>query len=154
MKKIILSVLSACAAVILSAQDKPFSITPDVQTKVIQAGSPLKVKIAWKCPEGYAPKAWRLIAYVPNIPADFAKVTGSKINQHKMKEWSDVVIMNWLWKIPADAVLEKDTAKWPAGDYRMVLYITFQGKDKDGRLQTKMASENIFFTIVKNAASK
>ena len=55
--------------------------------------------------------------------------------------------MDWVWKIPADSVLVKATGKWPAGDYKMALYVIFQGRDKDNKLQTKMVSRNILYTL-------
>ena len=149
MKKFLLSIMLACAVTGLLAQSNAFSVTPEVQTQVIQPGTPLKIKFSWTCPAAFAPKAWRLIAYVPNIPGDFALVTGNKVIPHKMKEWSSVFIMNWNWRIPANSVLVKNTAKWPAGDYKMALYILFQGKGKDGKLQTRMISKNILFSLKK-----
>ena len=136
-----------CAILGLSGKDRTFEISPEVQEKVIPAGSPLKIKLTWKCPEGYAPKAWRLIAYVPNVPSDFAKITGNKITPNKLKEWSTVFIMDWVWKIPADSVLVKNTKTWPAGDYKMALYVIFQGRDKNNKLQTRMVSRNILYTL-------
>ena len=147
MKRVIFVLALFCAFSGLSGKDRIFEIRPEVQAKVIPAGSPLKIKLAWKCPEGYTPKAWRLIAYVPNVPSDFAKITGNKITPNKLKEWSTVFIMDWVWKIPADSVLVKATGKWPAGDYKMALYVIFQGRDKDNKLQTKMVSRNILYTL-------
>ncbi len=143
---IIASVL-LCAAWGSSGQEKAFELQPEIQTKVIQPGSPLRIKLGWKCPEGYAPKAWRLVAYVPNLPSDFAKVTGNRITPNKLKEWSTVFIMDWVWKIPADSVLVKATGKWPAGDYKMALYIIFETRDANNKIRNKMISKNILFTL-------
>ena len=147
MKRIIFTAALFCAIFGSSGQDKTFEIKPEVQERVIPAGSSLKIKLNWKCPEGYVPKAWRLIAYVPNVPSGFAKVTGHKITPNKLKEWSTVFIMDWVWKIPADSILVKNTKTWPAGDYKMALYVIFQGRDKDNKLQTKMVSKNILYTL-------
>ena len=147
MKRMIIGLIMCCAVFGLYGKDAAFSLQPAAVPSVIQAGTPLKIKLAWKCPEGYVPKAWRLVAYVPNLPSDFAKVTGNKITPHKMKEWSSVFIMNWIWKIPADYVLVKDTKNWPAGDYRMSLYIMFEARDKNNKVISKMVNENILFTL-------
>lgn len=149
MKKIIICFALIFAGCCLFGKDAGFTLKPEVLTKVVQPGSPLKMTFKWTCPEGYVPKAWRLVAYVPNIPSDFAKVTGNKITPHKMKEWSSVFIMNWIWKIPADKVLEISTAKWPEGDYKMALYILLEARDAQNKVKNKMIAENILFTIKK-----
>ncbi len=148
MKNLLLGLALLCT-VFAFGNDKEFALTPTVVANVVKVGEPVKIKIAYKCPEGYTAKAWRLVAYVPNIPSNFAEVTGNKVIPHKMKEWSSVFIMNWDWKVPADNILVKDTAKWPAGDYRMALYVLFQAKDKDNKVITKMINENILFTLKK-----
>lgn len=148
MKNLLLGLVLLCT-VFAFGNDKEFTLTPTVVANVVKVGEPVKIKIAYKCPEGYTAKAWRLVAYVPNIPSNFAEVTGNKVIPHKMKEWSSVFIMNWDWKVPADNILVKDTAKWPAGDYRMALYVLFQAKDKDNKVITKMINENILFTLKK-----
>ena len=147
MKKIIFVSALLCAIFGSFGQDRTFEIRPEVLEKVIPAGSPLKIKLNWKCPEGYVPKAWRLVAYVPNVPSVFAKATGARITPDKLKEWSTVFIMDWVWKIPADSILVKNTKTWPAGDYKMALDIIFQARDKNNKLQTKMVSRNILYTL-------
>ena len=149
MKRTIIIIALLCIFFGMYGKDNSFELKPEVVTSVIQPGAPLKIKFGWKCPEGYTPKAWRLIAYVPNVPANFAEVTGSKIIPHKSKEWSTVFIMNWIWKIPADNILIKETEKWPAGDYKMDLYILFQAKDKNNKVQSKMIRENVLFSLKK-----
>ena len=57
--------------------------------------------------------------------------------------------MNWIWKIPADKVLEISTAKWPEGDYKMSLYILLETRDAQNKVKNKMIAENILFTIKK-----
>ena len=149
MKKTIISFVFFFAVCGLFGKDAEFVLQPEVLTKIVQPGAPLKMTFKCTCPEGYVPKAWRLVAYVPNIPSNFAQVTGNKITPHKMKEWSSVFIMNWIWKIPADKVLEISTAKWPEGDYKMSLYILLETRDAQNKIKNKMIAENILFTIKK-----
>ncbi|MBR4663364.1 MAG: hypothetical protein IKO93_05775 [Lentisphaeria bacterium] len=147
MKKLIAAAALFCVLSGSYAKDGTFSINPDVQSKVIEAGAPLKIKLNWNCPAGYMPKAWRLVAYVPNLPSSFVQVTGNKVTPNKLKEWSTVFIMDWRWMIPADGMLVKTTAKWPSGDYKMALYVIFQARDKDNKVKSKMISKNILFTL-------
>ena len=148
MKKRIAAFLALfCAFAVLHGKEQTFILDPEVQPMVIQKGSPLKIQLRWNAPAGYKPKAWRLVAYVPNVPADFVKATGSKVTANKLKEWSSVFIMNWIWKIPADNILIKETLRWPSGDYKMALYILFESRDKNKKVKNKMIAQNILFTL-------
>ena len=149
MKKIVAAVVLFASLFGVYGQDKAFELKPEVLTKVVDAGSPLKMTFKVTAPKEYVPRAWRLVAYVPNIPANFSQVTGCKVIPHKMKEWSSVFIMNWIWQIPADKVLEISTAKWPEGDYKMALYILLEARDAQNKVKNKMIAENILFTIKK-----
>lgn len=148
MKKMIVVLLALfCAFTTLHGKEKTFVLSPEVQPMVIQRGTPLQIRLRWQAPDGYKPKAWRLVAYVPNVPADFVKATGSKVTANKLKEWSSVFIMNWIWKIPADNILIKETLRWPSGDYKMALYILFESRDKNKKVKNKMIAQNILFTL-------
>ncbi|OQA85968.1 MAG: hypothetical protein BWY31_01587 [Lentisphaerae bacterium ADurb.Bin242] len=147
MKNILLTCLCA-AGLALNATEKTFSMNAVPAEKIFQVNAPLKVKLESSCPDGYSVKAWRLVAYVPNIPNNFSSVTGAKVNPNKLKEWSTVTIMAWNWEIPGDGILVKSTDKWPEGDYKMSLFILFTGKTPDGKkLPDKMLSQDILFTL-------
>ena len=147
MKRIIVVLALFSAVIGLYGKDKAFELKPEVLTKVVDAGSPLKMTFKVTAPKEYVPRAWRLVAYVPNIPANFSQVTGCKVIPHKMKEWSSVHVMAWDWKVPADKILVKDTAKWPKGDYRMALYILLEAKDANNKVKHKYLNENVLFTL-------
>ena len=147
MKKIVAAVVLFASLFGVYGQDKTFELKPEVLTKVLDAGSPLKMTFKVTAPKEYVPRAWRLVAYVPNIPANFSQVTGCKVIPHKMKEWSSVTVMAWDWSMPADKILVKDTAKWPKGDYRMALYILLEAKGADNKLKHKYLNENVLFTV-------
>lgn len=149
MKKTILAVTLFCAFLGLYGKGKAFEFKPEVLTKVIKPGEQLKIKLNCKAPANYTPRAWRLVAYVPNVPNDFAKATGGKITPNKLKQWSTVHVMNWIWHVPADKTIVKSTAKWPAGDYKMACYIILQEKDKNNKIQTKMLSAEVLFMLKK-----
>ena len=70
MKKTIISFVFFFAVCGLFGKDAEFVLQPEVLTKIVQPGAPLKMTFKCTCPEGYVPKAWRLVAYVPNIPSN------------------------------------------------------------------------------------
>lgn len=140
-----------CVAIpILNATEKCFSMEALPTEKIICGSAPLKIKLSSSCPEGFSVKAWRLVAYVPNVPTDFVPVTGAKVTPDKLREWDTVFIMDWKWEIPSDGIFVKTTDQYPAGDYKMFLYILFAGNTADGeKLPDKMLSQAVLFTIKK-----
>ena len=125
---------------------------PDFQLKVmekaVKSSLPVTLSIRPETEGDYVARAWRVIAYLPNVPPEFPKEAGFKVNHHAQKEWSTVQIMEWNWNIPASGVLELPTLKWPEGDYGLVLYVLFQGKDKEKKLPAVYRNHSFPVTIL------
>ena len=151
MRNFWMSLFFFCAAIpVLTVAEGGFSMEAAPVEKVIHVSDPLKIKLSSSCPDGYSARAWRLVAYVPNLPADFVAVTGAKVTPSTLREWDTVFIMNWEWTIPTDGILVKSTDQYPSGDYKMSLYIHFSGKTPDGeKLPDKMISQDVLFTLKK-----
>lgn len=117
--------------------------------KIVTAPSPVKIKVESGIPATHQARAWRVIAYLPNVPPDFPKQTGFKVNPHKMKEWSTVQIMNWNWNIPASGILELSTMNWPEGDYGLLLYLLCRPKEKTEKLPDLYLNQTFIITVQK-----
>ena len=117
--------------------------------KIVTSPSPVKIKIESGIPDTHQVRAWRVIAYLPNVPPEFPKQTGFKINPHKMKEWSTVQIMNWEWNIPVSMILELPTTNWTEGDYGLVLYLLCRPRGKKGNLPDLYLNQPFTITVRK-----
>ena len=141
----------AVAAIAVADEFKVGAALPDGQ--IHKAGAEIRVAYDWKCPDGYVMAAWKIGAYIPSLPYQFADKTGVKVSVSKDPKWSSVMLVPWKWldtkKRESMKSLEAafGTAGWPKGDYRLQVTLLFRKKDAPDVKTDKYVSANFVFSL-------
>ena len=160
MKKthILLFALLTCGLT-MSAQQKKDAPVFKVETSitvdrtVFKRGDKIPLKVVCTYPsETHQAGSWHLFAYLPDVPEEFEKMPGLKINRRKDKRWSSVDGKQGYWfrdklRKNKEFQVTVDTKDWPEGDYRMNIQITFQPTVKGEKYLYRAG--NFSFTIEK-----
>ena len=153
MKKILTLVALLSTLISFGQTTGPFSLKTalDGEKNCFKAGEAIPFKMEWKCPEGYRMAGWKALAYVKNVPADFAKNLNLKVNG-KDPKWQSVPFHKWIWYRKGK---EKNTdsfktsEQWPEGDYRISITVIFRKTDKPETKTDRYLGSTVEFSIEK-----
>ncbi|MBE6405278.1 MAG: hypothetical protein E7040_04580 [Lentisphaerae bacterium] len=156
MKKLLLIALALVAAFACFAQGakkKPkveFKVTLIGEKTVFKPGDVIQFKMEFKAPENYRHAAWVALAYVKNVPADFAKAIKKEVKGKA--PYQNVHFMKYQW-LPNDGKKEYigkfSTANFPEGDYNISVTGLFREKPKANIKTDVYQGADLIFSIEK-----
>lgn len=131
----------------------PFEVQTNLpRAAIFPAGTEIPFTLLLRFPDTYSFQGFSVMAYLFNLPGNFAETLGKTVNTKYGAKWASVALEPMLWLPAEQRKLNKQqgslsTKGWPPGDYSITVSCFFQGSDKKEKLPDKYVVGNLIFSL-------